>query len=88
MTITFSQPGRGPAGYIATGDPEYAYTTPDSATGRDLWGEMTLAAMDAVLDVAEAVIDDLGGAGVEQRLIVMSTSAGIIAASRWVETTT
>ena len=85
--VSFTQPGRGPEYFQATGDPECVGLTPDNyERGRDWWGETTLRAMDAVMTLAQTVTAECEAAcsgNPITRTVVLSTSAGLIAASAW-----
>jgi len=89
IVVSFTQPGRGPGDWAATGDPVYDDDTPFNQEGRDYWGETTLQAMDAVVAVVDEIIEDIRatfGESIQTRLVLLSTSAGLIAASGWIST--
>lgn len=87
VTAYFTQPGRGNGAWVADGAPEYVDDTPGNPTGRDYWGAATQAAMDTVLEVAIALLASLKvahGGVFPIPILVLSRSAGLIAAARWI----
>ncbi len=104
VVITFTLPGRysrdsnGQVVYAADGDSFFvANWTPatkdpviDIGTGDDLCGSMTMAAMDAVVAVAMALLNDFDshlGFTCDRRLMVSSSSNGLSAACKWIAST-
>ena len=93
ITVYFTQPGRGPDENPDDEDPEMRatgstcadYATPLNTTGRDFWGPQTMEVMDLVMAAVEQIV--AAQAEVSLRIIVLSFSAGLFAASRWVAET-
>lgn len=86
LVVTFSQPGRGPVCFRATGSLAFTGDAPANTTGRDLWGDMTQVSMDAAVYLVETLLERIA-AGATPRLVVLSTSAGLVAAAPWVART-
>lgn len=87
VVVSFTQPGRGPETQRATADPECVGLTPDNfAQGRDWWGETTCDAMEAVMTMARNVAAEIEAQCAPNpttRYVILSTSAGLVAASTW-----
>jgi hypothetical protein len=102
VAISFTQPGRGGVGEYgvvehidgvilkASPDPSYVDKTPDNTEGQDCAGDMTMAAMDAVMASAKAILEDMidsAGAAraiADLRIVVTSMSFGLASAARWI----
>lgn len=97
VTVQFNAPGRGDATCTvggasadeeasahSDGDPAFmgAESTPGNQTGDDFNGEMTYAAVTAVVEAAEAIVRAAYGADVDIRKVVCSHSNGAVLASR------
>lgn len=92
VTVYFTQPGRAdPSGlFPAEGHPDYVGDTFGNPAGRDYWGSGTRDCMEAVMTLAMRMVEDqeeLSGETFEARILVLSSSAGLVAATRWIEET-
>jgi len=103
VVITFTQPGRyfndyGTAVNAADGDsffetnwtPGTVDVTGLAGSGNDICGSMTMAAMEAVVAIAMALLDDFDihyGFTCDRRFMVSSNSNGLSAASKWIVST-
>jgi len=96
ITILATYPGRGTT-LAADGDPDMR-ATPGNRGGMDYTGPMTVAAIEAIVQAAYAVIADIqaGSSGFDDdgdfthqdpRLVAMSYSDGLNAAAAWIANT-
>jgi hypothetical protein len=104
VVVSFTQPGRGGVNesgrpeylgnrlLMASPNPAYVDSTPGNLEGQDCGGMMTVAAMNAVMGVAQAVLEDMvaavndvhGAPTPELRIVVASVSFGLASASHWI----
>lgn len=85
VTVQFNAPGRAPApcafDVSSDGDPNLAGSTPTNANGSDEYGEMSLAAIAAIIDAVEETIET-EWPGLDIVKVVASHSNGIVLGSR------